>query len=218
MLVHGSGGEHGYVDVAGLPVVPGHLVVQNGNEPAQPLIVELPVDPAEMQAVIREMRRLRVYANHLRGAEDSGGRPDPDIPQLVPASRQSPVQSDGLDGELAVLHPVAGSDDPDGLFRCHELGSVLLSVTHGILRNVCRIPRRLFAIWKTTTAGWPSRCVIGVRPDRLNRQRGTAGTVGRHSIPGLCGCQDGGRRRGGATPEADLRRASCARGSGSGWG
>jgi hypothetical protein len=105
-------------------------VVEDGNEPAQPLVVGLAVVSAEVEVVIGEVFCRRIGLDRLGDPAGPGRGPDLHIPKLVLAGRESLVERDGGDGKLPVLHPVARADDTDGFFRLDMLLLVFLGVTH----------------------------------------------------------------------------------------
>ena len=86
VAVHGRHGQHGHVHLAVLAVVAGHLVVEDGHEPAEPLVVGLAIMPTEVKIVIGEMLRRGVRL-------DASGIPMARVVARIFTSRSSPLRA-----------------------------------------------------------------------------------------------------------------------------
>ena len=139
--VHRRRLDHDHVHrLQALPVEPGQLRVAHGAEVAHSLADDLPVNAAAVPGVPGEVLPGVLRLGDLRHPHGDAA-PDLDVGELVLPGRQSLVQGHRMVGAPGVVHPVAGLDRLDRLFRGGQLLLVHCLIVH------FQFPPFFFFLW-----------------------------------------------------------------------
>ena len=130
VLVHGSDLDHGHVHGRqAVTVVAGDLGEAHGIVVRHALLHHLPLDGGGMPGVVDE---VILGVGHVRdgGTAQQDGAPDLHVGELLGTGSQGLVQHVRRAGAPAIVHPVAGADDLDGLLRRGQLLTIHFLKVH----------------------------------------------------------------------------------------